>query len=825
MSYNDKKNLTYNTEKRRKIKEIKNNELNKECFDCGAGYPEYISINNGIFICKECLNIHNNFPKQISNTLKNNLSSLNSKELEFMYLGGNQKLLEFINYEYPQLQRYKISILYQTKAMQYYRNNLHYLVYGGIKPIKPNEKINAYELININEGGAKRENVNAFKKVDNHTYRETKRNKSETTLDTVNKKNNKEKKAYKSKKKKRKSSLLNTDDEDSLKRYKSFYNEMNKLFGVNIDISIDQQRNNKITDRQVIKEQKITSDNYRRKKEISNGNEITGYKSKLNNNNTNYNNSNKNTSNKEQPIEHIYNNNFFTLSATKNIFMFTPNKDSIIYKHRKIKNDKNQNKNNENIQSLNTVKEIYSKPKIPYLLTINKKRENSNNLFFSLQENNFKHHDLNLNNEKVNDININGDKYIKNSNVISKESKNKSDRKNGNKEINGDESKKSFINNQDIKYIHKNSNLINSKNDIGEDDKNAIFSKKRISKLMKRDRTLENENDNKLIYRDNNCLSDRKGNTLTIYRNEKNFKNLDKNVSNGNKIDKIIQSIKKDIKNDFDIEDSKNKTFTEFRENDNKRRKCTNSNLNTNPNNNSNINLKEKENKNSIRIEEGEEENVPPDKKRVNLKEKDSMNRGEKNENITKREEDKKLKCDSEKRTEKQNLEIKDENDKDNKNKDEKKFVNKRRKRFDKCIGIKEVENDVVKDNKLNNEKSNGEIIKKDEDIKKVGKDNCVIKKFEKIKSNQDNLSPFSRQNNEPPKTSSERRQLRREQIDNKINNSKDFHLHNSENPSCALENNFTDASKNANDNNENSGRKKFSIRNKYKMKKLKELV
>ena len=149
---NDKKNLTYNTEKRRKIKEIKNNELNKECFDCGAGYPEYISINNGIFICKECLNIHNNFPKQISNTLKNNLSSLNSKELEFMYLGGNQKLLEFINYEYPQLQRYKISILYQTKAMQYYRNNLHYLVYGGIKPIKPNEKINAYELININEG-------------------------------------------------------------------------------------------------------------------------------------------------------------------------------------------------------------------------------------------------------------------------------------------------------------------------------------------------------------------------------------------------------------------------------------------------------------------------------------------------------------------------------------------------------------------------------------------------------------------------------------------------------------------------------------------------
>ena len=112
MSLNDKKKFPSNAEKRMKIKEIKNDELNKECFDCGSCYPEYISINNGVFICKDCLHIHNKFPKQVSTTLKNNLSSLNSKELEFMYLGGNQKLLEFINYEYPQLQKFKINILY-----------------------------------------------------------------------------------------------------------------------------------------------------------------------------------------------------------------------------------------------------------------------------------------------------------------------------------------------------------------------------------------------------------------------------------------------------------------------------------------------------------------------------------------------------------------------------------------------------------------------------------------------------------------------------------------------------------------------------------------
>ena len=837
MSYNDKKNIAYNTEKRRKIKEIKNNELNKECFDCGAGYPEYISINNGIFICKECLNIHNKFPKQISNTLKNNLSSLNSKELELIYLGGNKKLLEFINYEYPQLQRYKINILYQTKAMQYYRNNLHYLVYGGIKPIKPNEKVNAYELININEEGSKRENINTLKKIDNYIYKEAKRNKSETTLDTVSKNNNKKKnKIYKSKKKKRKSSILDTDDEDSLKRYKSFYKEMNKIFGENIDISFEEQRNSKVTERKGNKESKIIFDNYKRRKDLNNENENN--MSKSNQYNINTNNNSKNTNNKEQPIEHIYNNNFFTLSATKNIFMFTPNKDSIIYKHRKIKNDKNKNPNNENIPSLNTVKEIYSKPKIPYLLNLNKKRENNQNLFYSLQENNFDHHDFNLNDENRNSINLNRDKYIKNINEISKESKHNTNyRKNENKEMNGDTNininRKSFVDNQDIKCIHKNSNLINCNNDNGENEQNGIFSRKRISKLMKRDRqTLENEN--KFIFKDNQNHNDNKRNTLIIYRNEKKEdlnKNAQicKNESKENKIDKKIQSInKKDIKNDIDIEDNKNRTFTEIKESDNKRRKCINSNLNLNSNNDLSINLEEKDKKNPIRIEEGEEDMTSPEQKQADLKEKNGMSRREENKNITKREEDKKLNCDFKKIDEKKSLEIKDEHDKDNKDEDGKKFVDRRRKRYDKCIGIKkEVEKDVIKEKKINNE-NNSEINKKEEEIKKIEKEkeNCITKKFEKIKTNQDNsLSPLSKQNNESSKTSFGRCDLRREHKEFKIDNSKDFHFHNSKNLSCVSDKNFTEVSKNTNDNNENNGTKKFSIRNKYKMKKLKELV
>ena len=133
-------------EKNRKIKEIYKDEMNNECFDCGKPDPGFISANNGIFICRECMIIHYQFPDDISLIIKNNLFLLNKDQINYIYFGGNRKLFEFINYEYPQLQNYTPEILYKTQAMQYYRDTLYYLVEGGNKPLKPNEHF-AYKLI------------------------------------------------------------------------------------------------------------------------------------------------------------------------------------------------------------------------------------------------------------------------------------------------------------------------------------------------------------------------------------------------------------------------------------------------------------------------------------------------------------------------------------------------------------------------------------------------------------------------------------------------------------------------------------------------------
>ena len=704
MSIFDKKKIPYNTEKLRKIKEIKNNELNKECFDCGACYPEYISINNGVFICKDCINIHNKFPKQISNTLKNNLSSLNNKELEYMFLGGNQKLLEFVNYEYPQLHKFKVNILYQTKAMQYYRNYLNYLVNGGVKPIRPSEQINAYELIDLNEEFKKYEKIST--KSNSKTFRDKKRNKSLTNLDSKNKKKDIDKqKTYKGTEKRRKKNLFNIDDEDSLKRHKSFYKEMNKIFSTCDDFG----NISNIEENNCHKEIKIKKQNYKTKSEII-------YNNENNNNNKNYNSHTANVEGKSnyqgQPVEHIYNNNYFTLSATKNIFMFTPNKESIIYKHRKI------NQNNNNNIAMNTVNEIYSKPKITNYINYNKQKITKNNLYDNKSK-------INSTNENNKDFNNN----FKNTKTY--EPRHKIDKINENIIT---KNKIEIAKNKNNDYSEKTdtNNIYDDNIEFEENDDNKIFTKKRVSKLMKKDKL---NDENNIIHKN----FGKKGDNI-FYRNEDRGNNMNiKDIYNKTElkesnINKIINEINKETDNN---NSNNNKTYSDIKANAKKRKY-----VNTNINYNLNLNKKENSQRNPIRIEEGEDENISNDRQDIKHK------------------------------------------------KDEK--------------------------NEIKNAAKYGAILNKKEEN-------------ENTKINSSSSSFFSKIKNESSKMKLTlgRYELRRGYKGNISNNtdiSKDKHFQYSQTSSSIFDKNL-DTSKTHGDILDNNGAKKVSIRNKYKMRRIKEIV
>ena len=66
-----RKNNLMNYQRERKIKEIAKETLNNKCIDCNNENPEYISLNNAIFICQNCfMNIHQKYPAKISKIIK-----------------------------------------------------------------------------------------------------------------------------------------------------------------------------------------------------------------------------------------------------------------------------------------------------------------------------------------------------------------------------------------------------------------------------------------------------------------------------------------------------------------------------------------------------------------------------------------------------------------------------------------------------------------------------------------------------------------------------------------------------------------------------------
>ena len=110
MFINNKIQDNFQSDKNRKIQEILKDELNNECFDCGKANPEFISANNGVFLCKNCMTIHYQFNDEISLIIRNNLFLLNEEQINYIYYGGNRKLLEFINYKFPKF-RQKIVLI------------------------------------------------------------------------------------------------------------------------------------------------------------------------------------------------------------------------------------------------------------------------------------------------------------------------------------------------------------------------------------------------------------------------------------------------------------------------------------------------------------------------------------------------------------------------------------------------------------------------------------------------------------------------------------------------------------------------------------------
>jgi len=95
---------------------------NSHCVDCGSVHPQWVSINNAVYVCYNCSGIHRGFGVQISFIRSLSMDALTDKQTKVLSLGGNKRFLEFM--EAYGLENEPSNIKYKTKAAEFYRNML-----------------------------------------------------------------------------------------------------------------------------------------------------------------------------------------------------------------------------------------------------------------------------------------------------------------------------------------------------------------------------------------------------------------------------------------------------------------------------------------------------------------------------------------------------------------------------------------------------------------------------------------------------------------------------------------------------------------------------
>lgn len=103
-------------------------DLNKFCCECLSPDPEWVSVNNGIFICIKCAGQHRAYGVNISFVRSLKLDLIEGDQIEMLKRGGNRKFLEFVQLYKLNHDEYVSSTKFITKASNFYRSLLRQAV-------------------------------------------------------------------------------------------------------------------------------------------------------------------------------------------------------------------------------------------------------------------------------------------------------------------------------------------------------------------------------------------------------------------------------------------------------------------------------------------------------------------------------------------------------------------------------------------------------------------------------------------------------------------------------------------------------------------------
>merc|ERR1712179_70180 len=110
---------------RKKLKEVRSQNGNNICVECGKLNPQWISVTYAIWMCIECSGKHRSLGLHLSQVKSITMDKWTQKEIERVEMGGNRAMREFIEtHESTYDETWSLEEKYQSQLLALYRDKI-----------------------------------------------------------------------------------------------------------------------------------------------------------------------------------------------------------------------------------------------------------------------------------------------------------------------------------------------------------------------------------------------------------------------------------------------------------------------------------------------------------------------------------------------------------------------------------------------------------------------------------------------------------------------------------------------------------------------------